>query len=322
MNTTRIALILVLLLSGAFAPAAEATTYDLYYLGGQSNMDGYGYLEDLPPELRGPVKGVMVFHGNTSPDGAVVDGRGLWAELRPGHGVGYTTDGRTATYSDRFGVERQLRSQAPRARSGGKHRDHQVLAGRQLDQCDGGRSLRLLGPGLPGRHVTGINQYDHFLATVRHAMSIGDINGDGEADTLVPKGIIWMQGESDAASRQEDRTSVRRATSSDSWTWCAPPCGTDDLPVVIGRISDSGRDEKEKDGKVWNHGEIVREAQQSFVSNDPRAALVASTDAYGYSDPWHYDSAGYLDLGTEFAVAVHGLQEADRRSAAGEKGQD
>jgi len=49
---------------------------------------------------------------------------------------------------------------------------------------------------------------------------------------------------------------------------------------------------------------------------------VASTDAYGYSDPWHYDSAGYLDLGTQFAIAVYELQEADRRSAAGDMAQE
>ena len=321
MNTTRIASILVLLLSGAFAPAAEATTYDLYYLGGQSNMDGYGYLEDLPPELAGPVKGVMVFHGNTSPDDAVVDGRGLWAELRPGHGVGYTTDGRTATYSDRFGVElsfaRKLRELDPEANIA----IIKYSRGGSSINCDAADRYGCWDPDYPDDTSSGINQYDHFLATVRHAMSIGDIDGDGQADTLVPKGIIWMQGESDAAHgkkiarRYEDNLErlmdlVRAALR------------TDDLPVVIGRISDSGRDEKEKDGKVWNHGEIVREAQQSFVSNDPRAAIVASTDAYGYSDPWHYDSAGYLDLGTEFAVAVHELQEADRRSAAGEKKQD
>jgi hypothetical protein len=40
----------------------------------------------------------------------------------------------------------------------------------------------------------------------------------------------------------------------------------------------------------------------------PRAALVTTTDTYGYSDPWHYDSSGYLDLGKQFAVAMHGLQ--------------
>ena len=47
------------------------------------------------------------------------------------------------------------------------------------------------------------------------------------------------------------------------------------------------------------------EAQANFVKHDENAALVISTDEYSYSDPWHYDSAGYLDLGEEFADAVH-----------------
>ena len=33
-------------------------------------------------------------------------------------------------------------------------------------------------------------------------------------------------------------------------------------------------------------------------------ALVTSTDEYKYSDPWHYDTAGYLDLGKKFAEAA------------------
>jgi hypothetical protein len=28
---------------------------------------------------------------------------------------------------------------------------------------------------------------------------------------------------------------------------------------------------------------------------------VRSTAKYAYSDPWHYDSAGYIDLGKRFA---------------------
>jgi hypothetical protein len=81
----------------------------------------------------------------------------------------------------------------------------------------------------------------------------------------------------------------------------------DDLAVVIGRISDSGKDEYQKDqanGKVWDFGDIVRNAQAEFVEHDENAALVDSTDAYSYSDPWHYDSTGYLDLGRQFATAV------------------
>jgi hypothetical protein len=86
---------------------------------------------------------------------------------------------------------------------------------------------------------------------------------------------------------------------------------SDKIPVVIGRISDSGRDDYMKEqanGRVWDFGDIVREAQASYVSKDRHAALVTSTDDYGYSDPWHYDSAGYLDLGRKFAEAIHELQ--------------
>ena len=50
-------------------------------------------------------------------------------------------------------------------------------------------------------------------------------------------------------------------------------------------------------GKVWHFGQIVRQAQADFVRKDKHAAIVISTDEYKYSDPWHYDSAGYLDLG-------------------------
>jgi len=41
------------------------------------------------------------------------------------------------------------------------------------------------------------------------------------------------------------------------------------------------------------------------VKHDENAPIGISTDEYNYSDPWHYDSAGYLDLGEKFADAVH-----------------
>ena len=74
---------------------------------------------------------------------------------------------------------------------------------------------------------------------------------------------------------------------------------------MIGRISDSGQDE---DGKVWDHGDIVRSMQAEFVERDRAAALVTATDEYSYSDPWHYDSHGYIDLGRRFAEAMARLR--------------
>ena len=78
----------------------------------------------------------------------------------------------------------------------------------------------------------------------------------------------------------------------------------DDLPVVIGRISDSGND---ADGKVWDFGNIVRWQQAKFVNQDENAALVTSTDNYGYSDKWHYNTEGYIDFGKQFAKEMQEL---------------
>ena len=307
MSSRRFRLLLVVVMVGFFAADAESTVYHLYYLGGQSNMDGYGRVEDLPTEIAGPVEGVMIFHGNTAADGVPVDGRGVWAELQPGHGGGYTSDGATAKLSDRFGVEltfaRTLRELEPDA--------HIAI----IKYSRGGSSIDRAAasyfgcwdPDYPGGTAAGVNQYDHFLATVRYALSVDDIDGDGESDTLVPTGIVWMQGESDAA-HTKDIALRYEAHLKHLMDLVRAAFRTDDLPVVIGRISDSGQDTKENDGKVWNYGTAVRQAQESFVKNDGRAALVTSTDGYGYSDPWHYDSAGYIDLGKRFAVAMHGLQ--------------
>ena len=81
----------------------------------------------------------------------------------------------------------------------------------------------------------------------------------------------------------------------------------DDLPVVIGKISDSWNDKE--DGKVWNYGELVQYAQEKFVREDEHAAIIRMTRYYKYSDPWHYNSEGYIDLGKQFADALFNLDQ-------------
>ena len=283
----------------------SAENYQVYYLGGQSNMDGHGYVEQLPDDLKGPVKGVYIFHGNPRPDGQQVAGKGVWAELRPGHGAGFSSEGAGNRYSERFGVEltmaRRLKELSPGA--------HIALikysrGGTAIDE----RAARWFGSWKPDftggpREHGGVNQYDHFLATLRHAFAARDIDGDGETDHLVPAGIVWMQGESDAAATASIAKRYEHHLKR-LMDLIRAALRVDDLPVVIGRISDSGRD---KDGRMWNHGEIVRHAQEDFVDSDQGAALVTSTDEYGYSDAAHYDAAGYIDLGKQFADALHRL---------------
>ena len=38
----------------------SAKEYKLYYLGGQSNMDGLGSIQDLPSELSKPLPGIYI----------------------------------------------------------------------------------------------------------------------------------------------------------------------------------------------------------------------------------------------------------------------
>jgi len=282
------------------AQVPGADTVRVYYLGGQSNMDGYGYNKDLNETFREANEAVWIFHGNSVGDDLPGGGLGIWAPLQAGHGVGFESDGTTNSYSDRFGVELSLARKLQELYPG------QRIA--FIKYSRGGSSIDSLATGRFGcwepdyQGSTGINQYDHFLLTVRTAMNASDIDGDGNVDVLVPAGIVWMQGESDASFTEDIARgyyfNLRRLMD-----LIRASLRYDDLPVVIGKISDSWNDQG--DGKVWDHGELVQYAQEKYARTDGHAAIVRSTRYYRYSDPWHYDSEGYMDLGEKFAEALY-----------------
>lgn len=286
------------------SPAQDlpSDTVRVFYLGGQSNMDGFGYNKDLPKELLNENEDVWIFHGNPVSDDLPDGGLGLWAPLMPGHGTGFSSDGKSNELSDRFGIEL-------------------TLARRLQDLCEGerialvkysrgGSSIDSLAAGTFGcwdpdfNGTTGMNQYDFFLKTIRQAMGTHDINGDGRTDILVPAGIVWMQGESDA-SYTEEIASAYYANLKRLMDLIRAAFHSDDLPVVIGKISDSWDDPV--DSKRWDHCELVQYAQEKYARTDGYAAIVRSTRYYKYSDPWHYDSDGYIDLGKQFAEALYRL---------------
>ncbi|MEY8759171.1 sialate O-acetylesterase [Chryseobacterium tongliaoense] len=273
----------------------------VFILAGQSNMNGFGYNKDLPNDLK-TFKDVYIFQGNSVPDGDLNGGTGKWDVLKPGNGTGFKTNGKTNTLSDRFGPELSFAKRIKELFPNDKIA--LIKYAREGTSID---SLAKAGFGcwdadFHGKN--GINQYDHFLKTVKNALSETDIDGNGKKDEIIPSGIIWMQGEGDASYSEEIANNYyghlkilmnqMRAT-----------LLTDDLPVVIGKISDSGKD---KTGKVWARGELVQYAQEQFAKNDKNAAIVRSTKKYNYgNDPWHYDSAGYIDLGKNFAEEVFRL---------------
>lgn len=265
-------------------------------------MDGYGYVNQLPAELNQPVNDVYIFHGNTAPDNGEIGGQGVWDVLRPGHGVGHSSSFSGNKFSDRFGIEltfaREMKRLFPN--------ENITL----IKYSKGGTSIAIKAAGDFGcwdpdfTNGNGINQYDHFLATVKNAYAVDDIDGDGEKDELVPAGILWMQGESDGNNEEianEYLANLKRLMDVIRAAFLM-----DDLPVVIGRISDSHND---PDGLVWDYGYIIRWQQAKYVNQDGHAALVTSTDNYKYSDKWHYDTEGYIDFGKQFAQEMYRLMK-------------
>ncbi|MDJ0921413.1 MAG: sialate O-acetylesterase [Henriciella sp.] len=286
------------------APEAEAPeVYHLYFLGGQSNMEGFGFTSDLPEMLQGDVDNTLIFQGKSVEDGAEGGGVGVWQPLRPGHGVLFDTDGVSNQLSDRFGPELSFahglqQSPAPQKIAIIKY----VRGGTGL--VDGVSGYGSWDPDYETGN--GRNQYDNALTAIDQALSTRDIDGDGREDILVPTAIIWMQGEADAYDNLAAATDYE-ANLSRLMNLLRAALRVDDLPVVLGRIQDSGTT---PETQVMAYVDLVQQAQAAFARNDPCADLVTVTETFSFlPDGWHYESSDYLRLGAAFADQVLALQQ-------------
>ena len=155
----------------------------VFYLGGQSNMEGFGYVKNLPDSLKKKNKDFFIYQGNPVVDNDKSGGLGKWDLLQPGHGSGFSSDGKKNILSDRFGVELSL------AKKLQELYPNQKLAfikyarnGSSIDSV-GTTSFGAWEPDFKGGK--GMNQYDYFLKTVNDAMAVKDINGDGVDDVAL-----------------------------------------------------------------------------------------------------------------------------------------
>ena len=288
----------------AEAPSAnqDGATYRVYFLGGQSNMDGYGFNNDLPEELSGADSLLRIYAGEDVEDGTEGGGEGLWAPLAPGYGTNFTTDGATNTLSDRFGPE--------------------ISFGHALANSPGGEGVAIIKFSRGGtaliHGVSGYgswdpdyseknerNLYDQALTAIESAMKAGDVDGDGRADRLIPAGIIWMQGEADAYDNQSASLNYDQNLARLMQLF-REALDDDQLPVVIGRIKDSG---DTAETRVMTYSNEVRAAQARFVEQDSCAKLVTISDDFDFIDGWHYRSKDYVALGEAFADAVTELDK-------------
>jgi hypothetical protein len=113
-------------------------------------------------------------------------------------------------------------------------------------------------------------------------------------------GMLWMQGESDAypphstlehaQEYQQNLTNFIQHVRTD--------LGIPDLPIVIGRISQSS---------VWTWGDIVRQAQVNVSQTVPNTAIFTTDDLPLQSDNMHYNANGTMTLGRRFADAINDM---------------
>lgn len=284
---------------------AFSKEYKVFYLGGQANSEGFGDVKVLSPQLVESVKDVRIFHGNTSPDKVAVDGKGIWSQLKPGHGKNFVSNGKANSYSDQFGCELTLGAELKKLYPN----DHIAIikyarGGTSIDE----RAARKFGCwqvdfSSGDSEFKTINQYDHFVQTVKNAFSVKDIDGDGEEDKLIPTAMFWLQGESDASVKEEValkyKMHLKTLIAQMRETFKSPQ-----LPVVIGRMTDRRLGQE---NRVWRHGEIVRRLQKEFCDEDANAILLTKNDEYTYSGRAHYDTEAFLRLGKDFVESLKEL---------------
>lgn len=269
------------------------STYKLYFAGGQSNMEGYGYSSDLTLVERMSDSTVMIFNGNHVPDDTVGGGYGKWMPLSSGFGTGYSATKDSVFLSNRFGPELSF------GRRMAELSNEKVAI---IKYARGGSSIALGASGFGTwakeyTENTGINQWDHFYETVKNALSVKDIDGDGLEDNLIPSGIIWMQGEADAYDEEASKVYLENLIQ--LMEQITQVFGVDELPIVICRIEDSGQTPDERQMKYI---EPVWEAQKQFAEENPNVELIQLAPPVEFiEDKWHYKSKHYIEMGNLFA---------------------
>jgi hypothetical protein len=273
--------------------------WNVYILAGQSNMDGLGLVSELPEALLGIQKNVWIYNPNRRDDQQNIDDTGFWEILREGHGSGFATDGSQSYYSDKFGIELSFAKSLQELDS-----SQNILL---IKYAKGGASIHQdagaeWGSWTPDYTLgNGINQWTHFEHHYRRAISQFDENS-----ILIPSGILWLQGESDA-SHTKGIADDYLSNLQNLISRMRDLTGNQRIPVVIAQISESNLAEGSTN-KVLRWGEIIQRAQLDFVLQDSNAAIIYPPLEIGWLDPWHYDSKTYVKLGERFALAIHKLQ--------------
>jgi pimeloyl-ACP methyl ester carboxylesterase len=291
--------ITVLIIAFVLTLGAKAEKWRLYYLGGQSNMVGFGYSHDIKASDYEDLKDVRIFHAEQKLNGSQEFGDGAWEKMKVGHGTGYQFSEGKSKFSNRFGAELSFAKRLKELYPNDKIAIIKyAMGGSGIDSADVIRNWH------PDYQKT-TNQFDYFVTTVNNALSVKDIDGDGTKDELIPCGFAWMQGETDA---QKTKLVAEKYLDNISYLMSKirSHLGNDSLDLVIGKITGG----HEYSGyHQWKFGDVVQNAMEEFVKQDPNAMIVRETMNYKYSDCCHYRSKDYIDMGIQFAHRLYMLDK-------------
>jgi len=224
----------------------------VFLLAGQSNMAGAGLFEKLKKSDQKRPEGVKIWN------------KGVWTELGPG----------ISANEGRFGPElafgRAMRKAFP---------DDEIYL---IKTASGGTSMHkhwtVEGKGSP--------MLKKFLASARGALA--DL--DKSKVKYQVEGMLWMQGESDAAQGkgaeyEESLVKFIKAMRKEF--------KERKMPFLMGRILPTF-------DKPKGHGPMVRAALEKVAAEDENVACF-NTDDFARLNKGHYDHEGQLELGKAFA---------------------
>ncbi len=278
--------------TGTCVGRGSASDFDVYLLGGQSNMQGIGKLDALPRDFPREPANTFFWNGK------------VFEPLIVG-----TT--RTSNRPDEFGPEIGFATSLS-LRNRGRCLVKYSASGMPLHHgwnaeiWEGGEPSPKRRNFYPGEHANDPNQGTLYLEMVRRFRAgINALRNNG--DIPVVRGFVWMQGEADAKhqrSAEDYATSLCRLRNR-----LAVDLGLQTLPFVFGQVLPY-----EPAMARFTHRKEIRAAMVAADerSGQPEAiplCRMVSTDGFSLlRDTVHYDAAGQLALGHAFAAALQMIE--------------
>jgi len=241
----------------------------VFLLGGQSNMNGWTPLSEIPNELKHEYPEVIIWA-----DGEVASNLSRrWINLIPGLGKSESYLGPELT----FGSE--LAEYFP----------NEKIA---LLKCAWAGTDLVTQWRPPSSGKTTGYLYENFVKSIHDGLAALPVGSEYEI-----AGMIWMQGEYDAiltkAVADEYEYNLTNLINDLRSEFKVPQ-----MPFVIGQISEA---------RAWDaFGSTIRKAQLDVSKKVSNSSMIITAD-FGLTDPAHYNGDGQIKLGQRFATSLYNL---------------